>query len=468
MINVNQIAAQLSRMPDSALQQYANMHKADPYILSLAVSESNRRKQMRTAAQGQGAMPQPKVADAEIAGMAMPEEVGIGQLPAENIQGMAGGGIVAFADGGGYGFGNTAQPRQYTQAELAEAKRLREMGLFDLLREKFGPAWESLTTGPQPQVREQTFQTGVDIGGPGSSPANMGAARVAPTVTFGDDKGGAGADKLPPLPPTQPATPQLASGLPGFLKAAEKFAPEKAESQESFLARQKAAIGDSPLAAQTERLEKREKAASGEKEDAFNMALIKAGLGMMAGKSQYALQNIGEGGAAGLADYNEAIKDLKKASLEREKMRNDLENAQYAYKRGDFDAYEKSREKAGDRQASYRNQLVSGIAAITGSETSARAHLAAAGMPGAQERLIGRIGSDPRFAAAYEKYASTNAEAKGLPALAAKIAATPGGMMALKAENPVLYQAINDYLMGLTGAGGVPSPMNNPTGAARP
>jgi len=79
------------------------MHKNDPYTVSLALSESNRRKQMRDAAQGQqGMAPQPKVVDQGIAGMVapapqpMPEDVGIGALPAPNMQGMAGGGIVAF------------------------------------------------------------------------------------------------------------------------------------------------------------------------------------------------------------------------------------------------------------------------------------------------------------------------------------------------------------------------------------
>ncbi len=47
MINVNQITAQLAKMPDNALQQYAAMHKDDPYTVSLALSESNRRKAMR-------------------------------------------------------------------------------------------------------------------------------------------------------------------------------------------------------------------------------------------------------------------------------------------------------------------------------------------------------------------------------------------------------------------------------------
>lgn len=100
MINVNQITAQLARMPDQALQQYARMHKADPYTLMLALSESNRRKEVRQAAQ-MGAQDEPDVVDTEIADMAapMPEDVGIAQLPVGDMN-YADGGIVAFSDGG--------------------------------------------------------------------------------------------------------------------------------------------------------------------------------------------------------------------------------------------------------------------------------------------------------------------------------------------------------------------------------
>lgn len=100
MINVQQITSQLARLPDQALQQYAQMHKNDPYIMALALSESNRRKQMREGAQ-MAAPEQPKVVDQEIANMAapMPEDVGIAQLPAGEME-FADGGIVAFDEGG--------------------------------------------------------------------------------------------------------------------------------------------------------------------------------------------------------------------------------------------------------------------------------------------------------------------------------------------------------------------------------
>jgi hypothetical protein len=122
MFNVNQITSQLAKMPDQALQQYAAMHKNDPYTVSLALAESNRRKDMRMGATPQpGQMP--KVVDQDIAQMVapppqqmmpqqarpqmppqaqqqLPENTGIGQLPAQNMQGMADGGIVGYAEGG--------------------------------------------------------------------------------------------------------------------------------------------------------------------------------------------------------------------------------------------------------------------------------------------------------------------------------------------------------------------------------
>jgi hypothetical protein len=95
-------------MGDRQLQQYAAMHKNDPYILPMAIAESTARKQMRAQAQAKNmGQPQSKIVDQEIAQMTaptqggqLPEDQGIAQLPAPNIQNMAGGGIVAFADGG--------------------------------------------------------------------------------------------------------------------------------------------------------------------------------------------------------------------------------------------------------------------------------------------------------------------------------------------------------------------------------
>ena len=95
MINVNQMTAEFAKMPDEALRQYATMHKNDPYTVALVMSESNRRKQMRTSAQGQQEQP-PTVVDQQLAQMGAPSaaDTGIGTLPQQPMQ-MAEGGIVS-------------------------------------------------------------------------------------------------------------------------------------------------------------------------------------------------------------------------------------------------------------------------------------------------------------------------------------------------------------------------------------
>jgi len=99
--NSEKITSQLASMPDQALKQMAMMHKADPYVLPLIISEDGRRKQMRAAAMARMAAPQPKVADAAVASVgSLPEDQGIAQLQAPNIQHMADGGIAGYDAGG--------------------------------------------------------------------------------------------------------------------------------------------------------------------------------------------------------------------------------------------------------------------------------------------------------------------------------------------------------------------------------
>lgn len=139
----NQIINTLAMKPDHELQAYAAMHKDDPYTLSLAVAESNRRKAMRAGEQAKMAgLQPPTVADQDIAAMTapipqlppqmpqmppqqaqqqLPENVGIGQLPAQNMQQMADGGIVGFADGGdvqSFRSGGTPEEDAFNQAFL--------------------------------------------------------------------------------------------------------------------------------------------------------------------------------------------------------------------------------------------------------------------------------------------------------------------------------------------------------------
>jgi hypothetical protein len=122
--NTQKITSEIALMPDMALKQMAMMHKNDPYVLPLIVSEDSRRKEMRRAAQARmaGAMP-PKVNDAAVAqvgsmpnvdimgnatgyahgGSVLPENHGIGALHAPNLSHMADGGIAGYATVGNDG-----------------------------------------------------------------------------------------------------------------------------------------------------------------------------------------------------------------------------------------------------------------------------------------------------------------------------------------------------------------------------
>lgn len=144
MIDVNKITSTLAKLPDAQLQQYAQMHKNDPYIMALAMTESNRRKELRAAAQGQAPQEQPKVVDQAVAEMApqqMPEEMGIGRLPAGEME-FANGGIVAFADGGDverYQFGGTTG-NIYDAAKARAAEAQQKLYSYGLRQRQLDPA----------------------------------------------------------------------------------------------------------------------------------------------------------------------------------------------------------------------------------------------------------------------------------------------------------------------------------------
>ena len=112
------ISTNLRKMSDQQLAQYAKMHANDPYIFPLAFQESQDRKSMRSEAMAkQSGQAQPPVVQQDLAQMMpqqtpqqvggqqvaqLPEDQGIGALPAQNMQSLAGGGITGenhFAGG---------------------------------------------------------------------------------------------------------------------------------------------------------------------------------------------------------------------------------------------------------------------------------------------------------------------------------------------------------------------------------
>ena len=156
--NPNTLMADLRMKSDKQLFDYAQMHKNDPYIFPMAFQESNARKKLRAAAQNTQAPQAPKVVDQSLQEMAqpMPEDQGIATLPAPNMQNMAGGGIVAFDDGGevpGYAGGGTPGDEVF---ERAFKKVLKFEGGSKYLKDDAGK-------GPTKYGINQTANPDVDI-----------------------------------------------------------------------------------------------------------------------------------------------------------------------------------------------------------------------------------------------------------------------------------------------------------------
>jgi len=121
-MNINAVIAHLVELTPGQRKQFAQMHMDDTMLLSTVkyVDDQISKQAAAKAAQMVGAAPppvnqqvvaqmapQPPIRQAapqpqatqQPQGQPLPEDVGIGQLPAPNMQGMAAGGIVAFAEG---------------------------------------------------------------------------------------------------------------------------------------------------------------------------------------------------------------------------------------------------------------------------------------------------------------------------------------------------------------------------------
>ena len=404
MLNVKTLTDTMSRMELPQLQQYATLHKNDPYIVTLALSIANQKKQMKAGQAGQaGMMPQPKVADQQIAQMmappqqqgmaqAMPEDSGIGQLPAPNMQGMAGGGIVAFDEGGdvpGYAdgvFTGEEEMPEWLKAFPSESG----------IRRVYRAAKQYDKNNPQPVIPK----VATSPAGPFDYPAG---AKVAPPKALPPASSGAvpppGVVK-PPAPPTGAAPVAAApvdpmAGITALNTKSKTAAEAKAEAAalgddtdirkklEEYVTSQKKAGEESVSAFEKgiatlpksyekyeARLQKEEAEAATDKDKAMGMSIFKAGLAMMSGTSQNAFENIGKGAMVGLEDQQAALKDFKKAQRERDKSFADIEASRLADQRGDLKTKLELQNRASERSAAAEGKMIDGIAKLFDTNTT--------------------------------------------------------------------------------------------------
>ena len=115
--NINSLISDIRQLNDVQLKQAAKAYERDALVLPLINRELTERVSMRqrlqAQQQGQQQQQQPTIAQqVQQQAEQLPENVGIGQLPAQNIQNMAGGGIVAFANGGDPEYDGTVELRE--------------------------------------------------------------------------------------------------------------------------------------------------------------------------------------------------------------------------------------------------------------------------------------------------------------------------------------------------------------------
>jgi hypothetical protein len=96
---------------------------------------------------------------------------------------------------------------------------------------------------------------------------------------------------------------------------------------------------------QADQLMAEREALKADKSEAANMALVKAGLGIMGGTSQFALENIGKGAMPAIESYGADIKDIKAQERLMKQAEMKLAEAEQAMARGDVNAAMKAMEE---------------------------------------------------------------------------------------------------------------------------
>jgi hypothetical protein len=331
-----------------------------------------------------------------IAQQVMQEAQGLEALPSNLPQEYAGGGIVAFEEGGeveryqnqglvgsspaGRFFGGLRQQG----ADYEESQRLRNEltsryglksglpGLFmnqsDEQRQGAKDVMGRLNTMTLPEL-QALYNQGPDalpsVAPPAANPTDArlaankqvapSAAPVAPPVALDKTKPNAnlGGDSALTRKPdfglkdpgtfTRPPGKSMAAqtmeqlggydGADGYL---ERSAAREKDLETAITDAKKSVTGEA-FSDYKKVLEKEALDFGADKAQAKNMAIFKAGLAMMAGTSRNALENIGKGAMTGAEDYQAASKDIKKAQQENRKELSLIEQARRAEARGDRD-----------------------------------------------------------------------------------------------------------------------------------
>lgn len=327
----------------------------------------------------------------------LPENTGIGQLPAPNMQTMsaANGGIIAFDDGGyvpGYAEGDLIgdeyvsdrPPMSYSEQmgnvgdllfrgakKLFNAPETEDDKEAERKRKKEGKSkpypvskakraateFKPYPADAKPRAVNPTAGQAVTAENanpgfvpPGTTPPPPIATEVKRGTRAGASETKTGIATLGKDPTLEPYQAQSIKDIGADINTT--FGVDKLTSGANELggilekgatdarARFERRPQQTPYKEYERTLRSEEQNAEQDKKDAFQMALVNAGLGIAAGGSRYALQNIAEGAMVGTKQYMGAMKDLKAAAKERQKAFAMIDEARSAKADRDFDRAE--------------------------------------------------------------------------------------------------------------------------------
>jgi hypothetical protein len=313
--------------------QAAQMGLVDPTVAVMAGmfidrmrgAASKEMQPQTTVAQDVMRPPAPTAPAAGLAAaQAAPVERGLAALPVPEDavpDEYAGGGVVAFTPGGLAGTFEAFMPAEegttsFMAPDVPEelVGRIGLAQVHDIRRGKYGTRKEDILKAFGLAPKMAPVETSPSVPAAASEFTPQAAPAAAPTTV-----GAARAEAAPKEPELD---------LAGFKK--------KYGLDEDKLADVRAKIagmaGDSQL----------------DRRQAANMAMLQAGLGMMAGTSRYALKNIGEGGLRGAQAYATSLKDIKESEKDLFKMQSELAKADQARADGNVKAFLEHQEKAKD------------------------------------------------------------------------------------------------------------------------
>ena len=295
------IAVMAGMMRDRIVQ--SEMKPPEPPTVAQEVMQPMGARMGAIAPQGQ-----PQAGLGAIAPQGQPQAQGIDQIPVPDQmfepQGMAGGGIVTFSNGG--------IPLQ-TRLRLREMMTPQEQAVFDrtgVIPEYLQNRIQEVTPPPQdPRAGNPDLRAPVRMEG-GRPVAVLPQATPSTAEMAVDAMPSANLSGINMQPLISRATDLATALRPREMQAVPTV--EEASTQTSELL---GASGYNEQALQQIKndIQAQRESMAGDKREAMNLRLIEAGLGIMGGESPYAFANIGKGAAPALKGLSEDIKDMKKA-----------------------------------------------------------------------------------------------------------------------------------------------------------